>query len=196
MVVNLSSPPVDGQRSALITMKLNLKQDAQKIRGFIAKRIADYPVYVNLGPGEDEDPISLVTFGYYVFQTGYFAMVFDTRPDADSDGNWTLHIENDTNVLEFPKWCSAYEKLCDGGSVDVILPNDAPRTLGSSDDEESVAKLFGEMILDIIQGLQKEHAFDVLPLTRNAFFIIEEFDGTWGWPKYEKRKSLGRIRKK
>ena len=40
-------------------MKLNLQQDAQKLRRFIQKRIADYPVYVNLGPGNDEDPITL-----------------------------------------------------------------------------------------------------------------------------------------
>lgn len=176
-------------------MKLNLQKDGQKLRRFIQERIADYPVYVNLGPGNDEDPITLITFGYYIFQTGYFAMVFDTRPDADSDGKWTLHIENETNVLQFPKWCKAFEALCDGSKVDVVLPDGSERTLDDTEDNESVTKLFGTMILDIIQGLQRKHAFDGLPLAPKAFFIIEEFDGTWGWPDYKKRKTLGRIRK-
>ncbi len=177
-------------------MKLNLQQDAQKIRRYIERRVRDYPVYVNLGPGDDHDPISLVTLGYYLEQAGYFALVFDTRPDADHDGQWTLHIENDVNVLPFPKWRAAFERLCDGGSVDVALPGGATRTLDDSDDNESVAQLFGEVIRDTFLALRDSGALDTLPWAPRAFFVIEEFDGHWGWPDYNRRKTLGRIRKK
>ena len=151
---------------------------------------------MNHGPGEDADPIALATFGYYFEQEGYFALVFDTRPTADSDGNWTLHLENAGNRLSFPKWTAAFETLCDEGNVAVTLPNGKQRTLGESDDNESVARLFGEMIRDIAIELRDAGAFEKLPLTPKAFLIIEEFDGNWGWPGYEKRKTLGRLRKK
>lgn len=177
-------------------MKLDLQKDAQKIRRFIKKRIHDYPTYENLGPGDDADPITLITIGYYVEQTGYIAMVFDTRPRADNDGEWTLHIENDVNMLVFPKWYAAFMKLCDGGSVDVKLPSGKSRTLDESDDNASVAKFFGETILEIMLSLRDEGAFEDLPLSPKAFFVIEDFDGQWGWPDYKKRKTLGRLRKK
>jgi hypothetical protein len=177
------------------TMKLDLQKDAQKIRRHIENRIRNYPVYENLGPGDDTHDVVLVTFGYYIEQTGYFAMVIDTRPEADSDGEWTLHIENDVNVIAFPKWCAAFEKLCDGGSVDVTMPDGTIRKLDESEDNESVAKLFGEMILEVVRALRDAGAFENLPLGPKAFLSIEEFDGNWGWPAYSKRKSLGRLRR-
>ncbi len=122
--------------------------------------------------------------------------MIDTRPDADNDGEWTGHIEKEVNVLPFPKWQAAFEKLCDGGTVEVTLPSGNLKTLDDSDDNESVAKLFGEMILEIMLSLRDAGAFETLPLLPKAFFIIEEFDGSWGWPSYAKRKSLGRLRTK
>jgi len=177
-------------------MKLDLKKDAQKIRRYIEQRIRDYPIYENDGPGDDSDPVALITIGYYLEQAGYVAVVFDTRGDADNDGQWTLHIDDDVNVLPFPKWYSVFMKLCDGGSVDVVQPNGKLRTLDESDDNESVATFFGEMILEIMLSLRDSGAFETLPLAPKAFFVIEEFDGQWGWPAYAKRKSQGRLRKK
>jgi hypothetical protein len=176
-------------------MQLDLQKDEQKIRRFIEKRVRDYPAHKNLGPGKDGDPIALMTLGYHLEQAGYFALVFDTRPKADNDGEWTNHIENDVNVLEFPRWQTAFETLCEGGSVDVKLPNGKTRTLDESDDNESVARLFGEMIRETVFSLRDSGAFDSLPLAPKAFFIIEEFDGQWGWPAYESRKTEGALRK-
>lgn len=51
-------------------MKIDLQKDAQKIRRYIEKRIRDYPNYENLGPGDDSDPIALITVGYYLEQAG------------------------------------------------------------------------------------------------------------------------------
>lgn len=177
-------------------MKLDLQRDAQRISRFIQKRIRDFPVYENLGPGNDSDPISLMTLGYYLEQTGYLALVFDTRMRAECDGEWTLHIENTVNVMPFPKWKAAFDVLCDGGSVDVTLPNGRGRTLDDSDDNDSVARLFGEIIRDVVLSLRENGGFDQLPLAPKAFFSVEEFDGHWGWPAHQKRYSLGRLKKK
>ncbi len=175
-------------------MKLDLQKDVRKIRRFLEKRIHDYPVYENLGPGDDADPIALITLGYYVEQSGYVALVFDTRPKADHDGQWTLHLENEVNVLPFPKWCAAFETLCDGGTVAVTLPEGATRVLDDSDDNESVAALFGETLRDLMLAARDEGVFASLPLAPKAFFVIEEFGGQWGWPDYDQRKKLGRLR--
>jgi len=100
-----------------------------------------------------------------------------------------------TRSVAFPKWCAAFEKLCDGGSVDVTMPDGTIRKLDESEDNESVAKLFGEMILEVVKTLRDAEAFERLPLSPKAFFVIEEFAGNWGWPAYSKRKSPGRLRR-
>ena len=69
-----------------IAMKLDLVKDEKQLRKYILQRIKDFPDYENYGPGEDDAEIQLITLGYYLEQTGYFTLVFDTRPDADCDG--------------------------------------------------------------------------------------------------------------
>lgn len=74
-------------------LKLDLQRDQQKVRRYFERRIRDYSVHINLGPGEDEDPISLITIGFYASQGGYVSLIFDTRPNAGPhhgfDGEWT-----------------------------------------------------------------------------------------------------------
>ena len=54
-------------------MKLDLRKDQKTIAKHIAERVRDYPMYVNNGPGEDEDPISLITLGFAFDQSGWIA---------------------------------------------------------------------------------------------------------------------------
>ncbi len=173
------------------SVKVDLAKDQQKIRRYIKRRIKEYPVYENCGPGEDEDPIQLVTLGYYLEQIGYFALVFDTRRDADNDGEWTLYIEDDLTLLPFPKWCSLLEAWYDGKPVELTLPGGKTcKVTQTTHTHERIAQIFGEVIRDAMISLRDEGALQPLPLADDAFLIIEEFDGHWGWPEsYEKRKS-------
>lgn len=173
-------------------MKIDLTKDQEKIRRYIKQRIKEYPVYENCGPGEDEDPIQLVTMGYYLEQTGYFALVFDTRPDADNDGQWTLYIEDGVTMLRFPKWCSLIEAWYDGKPIDLVLPNGKScKITQKNHTHETIAQIFGEMLRDTMISLRDEGALASLPLADGAFLIVEEFDGHWGWPQnYETRKSV------
>ena len=138
-------------------MKLDLTKDQRKIRRYIKQRIKEYAVYENNGPGDDEDPIQLVTMGYYLEQTGYFALVFDTRPDADSDGEWTVYIDDDVTMLHFPKWCSMLEAWCEGTPIDLVLPTGKSRRVTrNSHTHETIAQLFGEMLRDTMIALRDE----------------------------------------
>jgi hypothetical protein len=109
-------------------MKLDLSRDKEKIRQYISKRIKNYPVYVNDGPGEDDDPIQAIMLGFLAEQVGYIYLVFDTRPGRNLDGNWTLHIDEPT-MLDLPKWCDFYEKARDGNAVTLILDDGTVKKL-------------------------------------------------------------------
>ena len=174
-------------------MKLNLQSDALKILKYIKRRIKDYPVYVNLGPGEDEDLIALITVGFYAEQGGNLHVVFDTRPKAEVDGEWTVHIDEEFNTLEFPKWADAYDAICDGQIVSVKKHDGTNCKLQDSDGDEVVNAVFGDMLVTIMTELRDDGSLSKLPLTPKAIMVIEEFDGRYFWPQYKRRKTLGRI---
>ncbi len=157
-------------------MKVDLAKDQKTIRRYILQRIKDYPVYENDGPGEDDAPIQLITMGYYLEQIGYFALVFDTRPDADSDGQWTLHIDDETNVLHFPQWCSLVESWYDGKPCQLVLSDGTScRITKKTHTYASIAQVIGEMLRDTMIQLRDEDALQPLPLGNDAFLIVEEF---------------------
>lgn len=176
-------------------MKLNLQSDARKIRKYIKRRIKNYPVYVNIGPGEDEDPIGLITVGFYAEQGGNLHVVFDTRPKAEVDGEWTLHIDEEENTLELPKWADAYDAICDDKIVSVTKHDGTSCTLQDSDGDEVVNAVFGDMLMSIMTDLRDDGSLAKLPLAAKAYMVIEEFDGRYFWPTYKSRKTKGRIAK-
>ena len=174
-------------------MKLDLRRDLKELEDFILEKIRIYDEYENLGPGDDDDPIQRITLGYYVEQTGYVAVIFDTRPDATNDGEWTMHIEEDDNMVFVPGWEDAFNHLCDEVTVTVSLPNGKSRILDTKDDNESVATFFGEQICELVLGLKKRKIFDSLPLAKNAVLSVEDFNGLWAWPNSSKDQEQARL---
>ncbi|MCC9600552.1 hypothetical protein LOC67_08265 [Stieleria sp. JC731] len=174
-------------------MKLNLKKDRVTLRKYIEKRIRDYPVYENLGPGDDEAAIALLTVGYYAAQGGYVNLVFDTREQAEVDGEWTVHIDNETSTCPFPKWNAACEAIYEGNAVVVTKHDGTEVKFPDADDEETIQAVFGDMIVDLITELRDDGTLSKLPLAPNAFMVVEEFDGQFLFPTYETRKTAGRI---
>jgi hypothetical protein len=170
-------------------MKINLKEDAKTIYDYVKQRIADYPIYVNAGPGEDDDPISQITLGFQVSQAGWVALVFDTRPEGSPDGEWQSYIEE--NWLEFPGWLKAVDALLDNGeSIELTLPNGKNKKLGEDDE---LAETIGVMLKDILLQAHKDKCFQDLPLAKKSSMGVEDHDGAYGWPDYDKRYKDGRV---
>jgi hypothetical protein len=141
-------------------MQLDLRKDENQIRRFIKERIRNYPVHVNLGPGEDADPIRMVTVGYHLEQAGHVALVFDTRPDADVDGEWTSHLENDVNVLSLPTWRQAYEVLFKEEAVFAVLSDGSSRIFTNGNDVGEFVVTVGEMLKSIMIRMRDEGGFN------------------------------------
>jgi hypothetical protein len=183
-------------------VKIDLSRDKQKIRKYILRRIKEYPDYVNVGPGEDADPIQAAILGFYAAQGGYIYLVFDTRPGINLDGEWTLHIDDPT-MCHFPKWCDFYERACDGKQVALVGEDGniarIQYSLAQEDDlidEESEGELnayFGDMLKNLMTELRDDGSLAALPLAKDAFMVIEEFDGHYFWPQRRSCKTKGRI---
>lgn len=172
-------------------MKINLKNDARKIYNHIKRRVKDYPKYINPGPGEDEDPISQITLGYSVDQSGWIALVFDTRPGAEPDGEWNSYIEE--NMLEFASWSEAIDALFDENEpIELTLPDGKKQTLGEDDD---LTEVVGVMLKDVLLQARKENLFHDLPIAKSNLMGVEDQEGAYGWPDYDDRFKLGWIKK-
>lgn len=183
-------------------MKLDLSKDKERIWKYVVQRIKDYPIYVNDGPGEDDDPIQAIVLGFYAARGGYIYLVFDTRPGKNLDGNWTLHIDEPT-MHHFPKWCEFYERVCDGKSATLVLDDGSSKkiqNLVDDDDdlvdeeaEDELNAYFGEMLKNLMSELKEDGTLAELPLRKDAFMIIEEFDGHYFWPEARSCRTKGRI---
>lgn len=178
-------------------MKLDLAKDKERIRRYIAKRINDYPVYVNHGPGEDGDPIQAIMLGFYAAQGGYVYLVFDTRPGKNLDGNWTLFME-ETTLFNLPKWTAFYDHMCEGKRGTLLLADGTKKELEYSEfDDKAEAKLnayFGEILRSLMEELSEDGTLARLPLRKDAFMMVEEFDGHYFWPNIRSITKKGRIR--
>ena len=169
-----------------LNMKLNLKSDRTKIRRYIEKRVRDYEHYTNLGPGDDEDDIARITVGFYAAQGGYVTVVFDTRPDAGPDlgfdGEWTLWICDDT-MFALPKWVDACDAMAGGKTVEVLRHDGKTENLKGDGGCDRIDACLGEMLVDLMLELCADGTLAELPLAKNAYMVIEEFDNSFFWPR-------------
>ncbi len=159
-------------------MRLDLRRDFAEVYEHIADRVRNFdPAGGNVlgGPG----PVKLVEVGYEYSQAGWVVVVFDTRPEAEPDGEWTQLIED--NMLDRPLWLAAGESdepvtLTDLDGTEVILPADA-----------ELAEYLGEMVKAVVVRARADGVFSELPKAVECELSVEHFSGCYGWPEYEAR---------
>lgn len=157
---------------------LDLRRDFTDIYAHIAERVRGFdPAGGNVlgNPG----PVKAIEVGFEYAQAGWFVVVFDTRPDAGPDGEWTSLIEG--NELERPHWLKA-------GEADwpiTLVQLDGTETIPLSDAE--LANILGEVVKAAVLKARADGMFASLPKAAGCELLIEHFDGEYGWPEYEKR---------
>jgi hypothetical protein len=162
--------------------RLDLRKDFADIYAWVDRRVQTFNPDTNDGPG-DAGPITRIDIGYGFEQSGWVALVFDTRPDAEPDGEWTMHI--DGNDLERPHWVSARETNEDH-PLEVMLPDGSNRELPPGADGE-LATFLGELLRGVLLKARADGLFAALPKAPQCELGVEEQEGGYGWPVYEAR---------
>lgn len=115
-------------------------------------------------------PVSRVVIGYEIEQSGWLMVYFDRRPGAESDGEWTKHI--DSSKIQMDSW----EKIMIFGNRGPIQIQDIRGDRHTITTGEQLANLFGEWIVAVIQSEELLDHFDAYcPIT------VEDFNGHFGW---------------
>lgn len=111
-----------------------------------------------------EEKVHFIQAGYQIDQAGLFYLYIDTNEGAGPDGSWTLELAQEEGILSLP-------------------------TFQSFKDYDAQSEKKGELIKKVILKLRDEGIFKELNLAEGCDIGIEEFDGGWSWPEYEKRKT-------
>jgi hypothetical protein len=164
-------------------MKLDLRKDFDDIYAYLLDRVQSFDPKENPGPGRG-GTVTFIEFGFQCDQDGWVALVFDTRPDAEPDGEWNSYIEN--TLFARPRWKEAALAL-ETGAVEATLPDGATRKLTEETDFETFIVIFGDLLKSVLLKARANGIFTSLPTAEACRFGVEELDGRFGWPNYEDR---------
>lgn len=160
-------------------MALDLKKDIHTLRRHITQRIKDYPVYINEGPGRDEDPISQITIGFDYLQDGWIAVIFDTRPEPSCDGEWSKYLE--ANLIAVPAWTPFFNKQYESKQCQYTSAEGGKTTLQAQGDEARLAAIIGDTLKSKLSSWADKGVLDKLPLVDNCLLCVEHSEGYYGW---------------
>lgn len=120
-------------------------------------------------------PITQIVAGFEVEQGGWFILWFDRRAEATPDGDWTRKIEE--RSVEMASW-SKILVTARRGRICIVDHLGHERLIEES---ESLSQVFGEWIVQSIMTVRDEGLFDALTLAPNCRFVVEDFNGHFGW---------------
>ncbi|SIO60624.1 hypothetical protein SAMN05444166_6464 [Singulisphaera sp. GP187] len=162
--------------------RLDLRKDFIDIYRLVSERVGAFYPASNDGPGKGKR-VKRIDLGYQFDQAGWVALVFDTRRDAQPDGQWNAHIQG--NKLERPKWQAAAE----ANEVEPVLftlPDGTRREIPPGSYDEFVT-IFGDLLKGVLLKARLDGVFVDLPKSPRCELGVEEHEGAFGWPVYEER---------
>ncbi len=164
-------------------MEINLVEDRKKIEAYVKERVEGYSSRSIPQLGNCGNPLTMVTFGYQVCQAGLVALVFDTRKDAEPDGEWTMAFED--VMLEFGSWYQALDEAYENESYVDVLKLDGEKIRVAYDDESTcISSMIGEMLKGILLSVESD--IQNLSVTQGLLLSVEDFDGCYGWQNLRK----------
>jgi hypothetical protein len=117
-------------------------------------------------------------------------IAFDTRKDAEPDGNWGEYIHIKGHTLNRPKWTKAYE-FSKKHTVTFVLLDGSERKidrgLDGFDTYDDFGDVIGEVLKSVLISARDDGLFDDLPKGDRCELGVEEAEGSYGWPYYEDR---------
>jgi hypothetical protein len=160
------------ERQKARTTKLDLQKDFADIYGCLVRRVSTFDSSTRNGPGR-VGHITRIDVGFGFDQSGYVALIFDTRPSAEPDGEWNDYVEG--NALEMPHWPEA-RNANENHALKLVLSDGVEQKLQSGSCD-ALAKLLGEMLRGVLLKARANGAFDSLPRAKRCELGVEEQDG-------------------
>ena len=162
---------------------IDLRKELPVIREYIRRRVAQH----NINRARQAvGPVRRIEFGYEMGQGNHLLLYIDTRPNADSDGEWSLAFDDpEVEVLHRPDWPVWHE-----------LPEDARANLydlhGKAVDaasDEAIQRV-GEFLRDSLIAARDDGDFESLSKADGCSMWVEHLEGYFFWPTCDERETV------
>ena len=157
-------------------VRLDLRRDFADIYAHLAERARGFDLAGGNVLG-DPGHVKMIEVGFEYSQAGWVVVVFDTRPDAEPDGEWTSLIEG--NELERPHWLEAGEANMEG-PITVVQMDGTEAILPAGTE---LAEPLGELVKAVVFKARADGVFAGLPKAAGCELVVEHFGG----PEFEAR---------
>lgn len=162
-------------------MVIDIRDDIPEFEKYVARRVSEHMAAAK--KLKKPRPVSRIDFGFEFGQANWVALVFDTRKDAEPDGEWSSDI--DDILLERPEW-PIWDELPDDAKVEFIdLKGKKINVM--KDPDEMICKIIGDALKHVLIAARDNGVFKPLVKTEKCELGVENLEGFYGWPAYEKR---------
>lgn len=162
-------------------MVIDIRDDIPEFEKYVARRVADY--IASAKEQKKPKPVSRIDFGFEFGQANWVALVFDTRKDAEPDGEWSSDVHD--ILFERPKW-PIWHELPDDATVDFVDIKGKKVNVMKSPDK-TICKIIGDALKHVLITARDTGVFKQLVKTEKCELGVENLEGYFGWPAYEKR---------
>ena len=162
-------------------MIVDIREDIPDFLEYVRKRVEEHVAKAK--KAKKPAPVKIIEFGFEFGQANWVALVFDTRKNAEPDGEWSSGIEK--ILLERPKW-PIWRELPDNAKVHFI--NLAGKKINVMDDPDNlVCSIIGDALKHVLLTAKNRGMFKSLPRAEKCKLGVENLEGYYGWPIYEDR---------
>lgn len=158
--------------------RIDLAEDMQRVSTYLRKRVATFGDEENYGPGDEDDPITQITLGYQWDQSGWVAVVFDTRPNAEMDQYWQGYL---SDAYKLDHWYHAFDTTCSTNKPITVVTHKGKKRKIRESNADQLDKYIGKMLTDVLVQAREEGVFATLPLADSVRLCIEEHECNFGW---------------
>ena len=162
-------------------MVIDIRKDVPEFEMYVARRVSEHVAASK--KQKKPKPEARIDFGFEFGQANWVALVFDTRKDAEPDGEWSRGINK--ILLKRPKW-PIWHKLPDDANVEFTdLKGKKVNVMKNPD--EMICKIIGDALKHVLITVRDKGVFKPLLKTEKCELGVENLEGYYGWPAYEKR---------
>jgi hypothetical protein len=159
-------------------MIVDIREDLRDFRKYVLRRVKQH-----IKASKRPLPIRRIDFGFEFGQSNWVALVFDTREDAEPDGEWSSWI--DDILLTRPKWPIWHELPMDEQVFFIDLKGKKVNVM--KDPDTLICTIVGDALKHVLITARDEGLFQPLLKAEKCELGVENLEGFYGWPLYEDR---------
>jgi hypothetical protein len=163
-------------------MIVDIRQDVPDFLAYIRKRVAEH--LATSKKLKKPKRVTQIDFGFEFGQGNELWLVFDTRPDAEPDGQWTVQVGK-VAALKRPKWPIWHDLPEDEVVFFIDLNGEKVNVMKSPD--RKICKIVGDAMKHALIVARDAGVFERLPKAGHCEMGVENMEGYYGWPKYKDR---------